>query len=83
MSLVLVFFLNDYLFYYFRTIVSMDPKDPLLIIKCARVLMTLPTMVRDFDLGKQYLSKAFEMAPNDVTVLKAIEKTIEAYKDIV
>jgi len=61
----------------------MDPKDPHLVVKCARTLMTLPIMVRDFNLGKQYLTKAFEMAPNDVTVLKSIEKTIEVYKDIV
>jgi len=61
----------------------MDPKDPLLVIKCARTIMTLPVMVRDFNLGKQYLTKAFEMAPNDPTVLQAIESTIQAYKDIV
>jgi len=45
--------------------------------------MTLPVMVRDFNLGKQYLTKAFDMAPDDAAVLKSIEKTIEAYKDIV
>ena len=61
----------------------MDPKDPHLIVKCARTLMTLPIIVRDFNLGKQYLAKAFEMAPNDATVLRAIESTIQSYKDIV
>jgi len=61
----------------------MDPKDPHLIVKCAKILMTLPIMVRDFNLGKQYLTKAFEMAPNDGTVLQAIENTVQAYKDIV
>ncbi|XP_001944436.2 uncharacterized protein LOC100160066 [Acyrthosiphon pisum] len=65
-----------------KTIISMDPKDPHLVVKCGRTLMTLPIMVRDFNLGKQYLTKAFDMAPNDVTVLKSIEKTIEVYKDI-
>ncbi|XP_022176758.1 uncharacterized protein LOC111038033 isoform X2 [Myzus persicae] len=64
-----------------KTIMSMDPKDPHLVVKCARTLMTLPVMVRDFKLGKQYLTKAFEMAPNDVTVLKSIEKTVEIYKE--
>lgn len=65
-----------------KTIISMDPKDPHLVIKCARTLMTLPFMVRDFDLGKQYLTKAFDMAPNDLTVLKSIEKTIEVSKKL-
>lgn len=59
----------------------MEPKDPLIIVKCARTIMTLPTKVRDFNLGKQYLTKAFEMAPNDVTVLKAIEKAIEIHNE--
>lgn len=45
--------------------------------------MTLPLMVRDFNLGKQYLTKAYEMAPDDITVLKAIEKTVQTYQDIV
>jgi len=45
--------------------------------------MTLPIIVRDFNLGKQYLTKAFEMAPNDSTVLYAIENTVQAYKNIV
>lgn len=61
----------------------MEPKDPHLIVKCARTLMTLPILVRDFNLGKQYLTKAFKMAPNDVTVLKAIENAVTAFKDIV
>jgi len=61
----------------------MDLKDPLLVVNCARILMTLPIMVCGFNLGKQYLTKAFEMAPNDPTVLRAIENTVQAYKDIV
>ncbi|XP_027854457.1 uncharacterized protein LOC114133034 [Aphis gossypii] len=65
-----------------KAIISKDPKDPLLVVNCARILMTLPIMVRDFNLGKQYLTKAFEMAPNDPTVLRAIENTVQAYKDI-
>lgn len=67
----------------FRSIINMEPEDPHLVVKCARTLMTLPIMVRDFNLGKQYLMKAFKMAPNDVTVLKAIENAIKAFKDIV
>lgn len=65
-----------------KAIISMEPKDPHLVVKCAKIIMTLPFMVRDFNLGKQYLTKAYEMAPNDITVLKAIEKTVETYKDI-
>lgn len=61
----------------------MEPKDPLLIVGCARILMTLPIKARDFELGKKYLSKAIEMAPNDVAVLSSIEKTIAHYKQIV
>jgi len=57
----------------------MDPKDPLLVVKCARILMTLPIMVLDFNLGKQCLIKAFEMASNDKTVLKAISEAVNAY----
>lgn len=61
----------------------MEPKDPLIIVNCARTLMTLPVVVRDINLGKQYLTKAFQMAPNDVTILGAIEKTIKHYKELV
>lgn len=67
----------------FRTIISMEPKDPLIVVKCAKTLMTLPAMVRDFKLGKQYLTKALEMAPNDITVLKAVSNAVEAYKGLV
>lgn len=67
----------------FRFIINMEPKDPLLVVKCAKTLMTLPSRVRDFNLGKQYLTKALNMAPNDVTVLKAIENAVEALKDVI
>lgn len=60
----------------------MNPRDPHLVVKCARTFMTLPTMVQDFNLGVQYLKKAFQMTQNDVTVLKAIEKAVEAYNDM-
>lgn len=61
----------------------MEPKDPIIVVGCARVLMTLPIKVRDFDLGKKYLTKAIEMAPNDVAVISSVEKTIAHYKQIV
>ncbi|CAI6352357.1 unnamed protein product [Macrosiphum euphorbiae] len=73
---------NKKIVHMIKTIIDMDPKDPHLVVKCARTLMTLPIMVRDFNLGKQYLTKAFEMAPNDATVLQAIENTVQAYKDV-
>lgn len=74
---------NDYIFYNFRTIIGMKPKDPLIIIQCARTLMTLPSMVRDLKLGKQYLKDALEMAPNDSSVLHAIKKAIDIYNGMV
>lgn len=67
----------------FRYIISLEPKDPHLIVKCAKMLITLPFMVRDFKLGKQYLNKAVQMAPNDITVLNAVTETVELYKKMV
>ncbi|KAF0762103.1 Uncharacterized protein FWK35_00006600 [Aphis craccivora] len=64
-----------------QNIISMDPKDPLLVVKCARILMTYPNMVRDFDLGKQCLMKASELALNDETILKAISEAEKAYNN--
>lgn len=58
---------------------SLEPKDPHFVVKCAKTLMTLPPVVRDFNLGVQYLKKAFQMAQNDGTVLKAIGQAIESY----
>ncbi|VVC32848.1 Hypothetical protein CINCED_3A017811 [Cinara cedri] len=73
---------NQTLVHMIKTIISMEPKDPLLIVKCAKTIMTLPVMVRDFNLGKQYLTIALEMAPNDRAVFKAIERTIKQYQQI-
>ncbi|XP_029344439.1 uncharacterized protein LOC100168220 isoform X2 [Acyrthosiphon pisum] len=67
------------LFNYHRTIMNIGPKDPHLVVKCAKILMTLPPLDRDFNLGVQYLKKAFQMSQNDATVLKAIGKAIESY----
>lgn len=61
----------------------MEPKDPLLLVNCAKTLMTLPAMVRNFNLGKQYLTTALKMAPNDKAVLEAVGKTIQMYQGIV
>lgn len=67
----------------FRTIVSMEPKDPHIVIRCARTLMTLPAKVRDFKLGVQYLEKALKMAPNDPSVLSAVTRAAESFKEAV
>lgn len=40
-------------------------------------------MVRDLNLGKDLLNKAFKMAPNDVSVLKAIEGVVNVYNKLV
>lgn len=71
------------MFYNFRTIMSMEPKDPILLVNCAKTIMTLPIMVRDFNLGKQYLTKALKMAPNDKAVFESVGRTIELYQEIV
>lgn len=81
MSYQIIF--NDYIFYNFRTIIGMKPKDPLIIVQCARILMTLPSMVRDLELGKKYLKDAVEMAPYDSTVLNAVKKAIDIYSEMV
>lgn len=61
----------------------MKPKDPLIIVQCARTLMTLPNTVRDIKLGKKYLKSAVEMAPNDSVVLDAVKKAINIYNEMV
>lgn len=61
----------------------MEPKDPHIVIKCARTLMTLPAKVRDFKLGVQYLEKALRMAPNDPSVLRAVTRAAELFREAV
>lgn len=65
--------------FFFRIIMQVVPKDPHLVVNYTKIIMTLPTMVGDANLGLQYLKTAFQTSQNDVTVLKAIGKTIEAY----
>lgn len=61
----------------------MEPKDPLIIVKCAKILISLPFMVRDSKMGIIYLKKAIKMAPTDATVLDAVKMAFEAYIRIV
>lgn len=56
----------------------MDPRDPLLVVGCAKILIALPDMVQDFNWVKKYLDKALEMS-QDIIVLKTIGETVEAY----
>ncbi|KAL5239365.1 hypothetical protein ACI65C_006775 [Semiaphis heraclei] len=62
-----------------KIIMQVVPKDPHLVVNYTKIIMTLPTMVGDANLGLKYLKTAFQTSQNDVTVLKAIGKTIEAY----
>lgn len=54
----------------------MEPKNPLIFVNCARILMTLPTISNDLNLVKQLLIKGLQIAPNDLTVLQAVVKVI-------
>lgn len=60
----------------YRDLVVMELKDPLLAVNCAKMLMTLPTIAHDFDLGWKLLTKGLQMAPNDLIVLKAVARVI-------
>lgn len=60
-----------------RIIIDIEPNDPLVVVKCGRILISLPDMVPDvINYGKQLLLKGLQMAPNDLTVLEAITNVI-------
>lgn len=62
----------------------MEPEDPLLIVKCAKSLMTLPYLNQDnIYLAKQIIAIAVKMGCNDLTVIEAIEESIEIYQKLV
>lgn len=54
----------------------MKPKDPLIIVHLAEIVLTLPDITNDLNLGKELLLKGLKMAPNDLTVLKAVARVI-------
>lgn len=59
----------------------MEPNDPLVIVNCARILISLPDMVPDINYGKQLLLKGLHMAPHDLAVLKAIIRVVIVCKN--
>lgn len=65
-----------YINYNFRKFLRIEFKDPLTIVNCARILMTLPETVQDLTLGKELLTIGLLMAPNDLIVLKHIAQVI-------
>lgn len=56
--------------------VDMEPNGPLIFVHCARILISLPTIVNDFNLANQFLMKGLRIAPNYLIVLQAILKVI-------
>ncbi|XP_026823304.1 uncharacterized protein LOC113561210 [Rhopalosiphum maidis] len=67
-----------------KAIVSIEPEDPHLVVKCAKSLMTLPYLTEDnIFLIKQIISIAVNMAFHDFTVIRAIQKSIEIFRELV
>jgi hypothetical protein len=58
-----------------RTLVDIEPNDPLVVVNCGRILISLPNM-DVINYGMQLLLKGLQMAPNDLTVFKAIIRVI-------
>lgn len=51
-------------------------KNPFILVTCAQVLITLPTIVNGLSLAKLLLIKSIQIAPNDLSVLKTVAKVI-------
>ncbi|XP_027838354.2 uncharacterized protein LOC114120598 [Aphis gossypii] len=67
-----------------KEIVSTEPEDPHLVVKCAKSLMTLPYLTEDdIFLSKQIISIAVNMAFHDFTVIRKIQKSIEIFRELV
>ncbi|CAI6362031.1 unnamed protein product [Macrosiphum euphorbiae] len=67
-----------------KDIISMEPEDPHLVVKCAKSLMTLPYLTQDdIFLIKQIISIAVNMAFHDFTVIRAIQKSIAIFRELV
>ncbi|XP_025200273.1 uncharacterized protein LOC112598130 [Melanaphis sacchari] len=67
-----------------KAIVSLEPEDPHLVVKCAKSLMILPYLTQDdIFLIKQIISIAVNMAFHDFTVIRAIQKSIEIFRELV
>lgn len=59
-----------------RNYLGTEPGDPLTVVNCARILMTLPKIVQDLSLGNELLAKGLQMAPKDLIVLRAVARVI-------
>ncbi|VVC40332.1 Hypothetical protein CINCED_3A016949 [Cinara cedri] len=56
--------------------VDIEPKNPLMLVQCARTLINLPIIVNDLNLTKKLLIQGLQISPNDLIVLQAIVKVI-------
>lgn len=54
----------------------MNTRDPLILVNCARILMSLPAVAHDLNAGKELLIQVLQMTPNDLIVLKAVTQVI-------
>lgn len=62
----------------------MEPEDPHLIVKCAKALITLPYLSQDnILLIKQMITIAVNMSFNDPTVIQAIKKSIDTFRELI
>lgn len=62
----------------------MEPEDPHLVVKCAKSLMTLPYLTQDeMFLIKQIITIAVNMAFHDFTVIRAIQKSIAIFRELI
>lgn len=59
-----------------RNYLGTEPGDPLTVVNCARILMSLPKIFQNLSLGKELLVKGLQMAPKDLIVLRAIARVI-------
>lgn len=59
-----------------RNYIGTEPGDPLKVVNCASILMSLPKIVQNLSLGKELLVKGLQMAPNDLIVLRAVARVI-------
>lgn len=62
----------------------MEPEDPHLVVKCAKSLMTLAYLPHDNILIiKQMITIAVNMSSNDPSVIQAIKKSFDIFKELI
>lgn len=65
-------------------IIEIESGDPHLVVKCVKSLITMPYLSQDdVYLARQIITIAVDMAHNDSTVIRAIEKIVEIVKELV